>query len=47
MDNTASIGGIFHNFTKRFGWAIKAFVWNGEGLLSYALGVICVAVLIA
>ena len=44
---TAIIGGIFHIFTKPFGWARRAFIWNGEGLLSYALGGICVASFIA
>jgi len=44
---TAIIGGLFHIFTKPFGWARRAFIWNGEGLLSYALGGICVASFIA
>ena len=26
---TAIIGGIFHIFTKPFGWARRAFIWNG------------------
>ena len=47
MGITAIIGGIFHIFTKPFGWARRAFIWNGEGLLSYALGGICVASFIA
>ena len=37
------IGGHFHMQTKPFGWARRAFIWNGEALLSYALGGICVA----
>jgi len=41
------IGGLFHIFTKPYGWARRAFIWNGEGLLSYALGGICVASFVA
>ena len=41
------IGGLFHIFTQPYGWARRAFIWNGEGLLSYALGGICVASFVA
>jgi photosystem II CP43 chlorophyll apoprotein len=41
------IGGIFHVLTGPYGWARRAFIWNGEGLLSYALGGICVASFVA
>jgi photosystem II CP43 chlorophyll apoprotein len=31
-------GGIWHILTKPFGWARRAFVWNGEAYLSYSVG---------
>jgi len=41
------IGGHFHILTKPFGWARRAFIWNGEAYLSYALGGLCVASFVA
>ena len=33
-------GGIWHIFTKPFGWVRRAFVWSGEAYLSYSLAAI-------
>ena len=41
------IGGHFHMNVKPAGWARRAFIWNGEALLSYALGGICTAAFVA
>jgi len=41
------LGGHLHMQVKPFGWARRAFIWNGEGLLSYALGGLCVASFVA
>jgi len=41
------IGGHFHMNVKVSGWARRAFIWNGEALLSYALGGLCVASFVA
>ncbi len=30
-------GGVYHIISKPWGWVRRAFIWNGEGLLSYAL----------
>ncbi len=34
------IGGIWHIFTKPFGWVRRAFVWSGEAYLSYSLAAV-------
>jgi len=40
-------GGIWHILTKPFGWARRAFIWNGEAYLSYSLGALSLMGLIA
>nr|YP_010261083.1 photosystem II CP43 chlorophyll apoprotein [Cephaleuros parasiticus]UIB39024.1 photosystem II CP43 chlorophyll apoprotein [Cephaleuros parasiticus] len=41
------IGGLFHIITKPLGWARRAFVWSGEGYLSYSLGAVSLMAFIA
>ena len=40
-------GGVWHIFTKPFGWARRAFIWSGEAYLSYSLGALSLMGLIA
>ncbi|NET50148.1 MAG: photosystem II reaction center protein CP43 [Merismopedia sp. SIO2A8] len=40
-------GGLWHIFTKPFGWVRRAFVWSGEAYLSYSLGALSMMGLIA
>ncbi|MDJ0728153.1 MAG: photosystem II reaction center protein CP43 [Prochloraceae cyanobacterium] len=40
-------GGIWHIFTKPFGWVRRAFVWSGEAYLSYSLGALSLMAFIA
>jgi len=36
-------GGLFHIFTRPFGWAKERLVWSGEAYLSYSLGALAIA----
>ncbi len=40
-------GGVWHIFTRPFGWARRAFIWSGEAYLSYSLGALSMMGLIA
>jgi photosystem II CP43 chlorophyll apoprotein len=40
-------GGVWHIFTRPFGWARRAFIWSGEAYLSYSLGALSMMGVIA
>ena len=35
-------GGLWHIYTKPWGWVRRAFVWSGEAYLSYSLGALSI-----
>lgn len=36
-------GGVFHVFSKPFGWAKAILIWSGDAYLSYSLGALAIA----
>jgi len=41
------LGGLWHIFTKPWGWVRRAFVWSGEAYLSYSLAAVATMAFIA